>query len=220
MTDPACRSWHEALVDIVLERRSLDELPAYADHLQRCEACCNELRRLTPLAGSLADPGIEPSMSSPDIPPDLGLRISDQIRSEKRTKRVRRAVTASATAASVVAIVLGLAVVLDDSSGGPSPVSQPDLVVDLDGIDVSGRVDLVSKAWGTEIHLSAEGLAPDGVFEVWLASAAGDLVSAGTFRGVVSPIIRVTLASSMDLERAVWFWVTDATGETVLTAPL
>ena len=159
-------------------------------------------------------------MPSPEIPPDLGLRISDQIRSEKRTKRARRAVAAIATAAAVAAAVVGLVVVLEDSSGGPSPVSQPDLVVALDGVDMSGSVDLVSKGWGTEIHLAAAGLAPDGVFEVWLASAAGERVSAGTFRGVVAPIIRVTLASSMDLERAVWFWVTDATGETVLTAPL
>lgn len=220
MTDPACRVWHEALVDVVLERRSLDDLPAFADHLRDCEACREELRTLTPIAGSLADPGIEPSVPSPELPPDLGPRIADQIRSEKRTRRTRRAMAAIGTVAAVSAIVFGLAVVLDDSADGPSAAVEPDLVVTLDGAHTSGTVDLVRKGWGTEIRLVAEGLPLGEVFEVWLVSALGERVSAGSFSGVAAPVIRVTLASSMDLDNATRLWVTDTTGETVLTAPL
>ncbi|MDH3754145.1 MAG: zf-HC2 domain-containing protein [Acidimicrobiia bacterium] len=217
MNEPGCRSWREELIDVALGRRAAGDLPAFQAHLDGCPACRSELGELGSVAATLADVDIDAEL--PPTPSDLGSRVAERVQTERSNHRRRQWVAGAAAAAAVIIMIIGLTFAFRSGDDGEPIASDPvDLTVALSGTTASGSADFVIKGWGTEIVLTAEGLAVGDPYQAWLSPEVGDRVSAGTFLMVEGGMLQITLASALPLADASGIWVTDADGETVLAA--
>jgi hypothetical protein len=79
---------------------------------------------------------------------------------------------------------------------------------------VSADATLRSKAAGTEVALNVSGL-PKGYYWLWLSSADGKRVGAGTFRGT-DAATEVVATAALPLGKTDRIWVTDKDDKVVL----
>ena len=105
--------------------------------------------------------------------------------------------------------------VTDATGGEVVPIEV--VALGASGVDASAGLD--SKTWGTEMVLSG-GFAPGQQFFVWLERADGSRVPAGSFTGIRSDSIEVTLASSLPTAQAVAVGITNGEGEDLVRTEL
>jgi len=214
----ACRDWRNEIAATAAGRPDPLRAQGLAAHLEGCPHCRDELAELAPVARALqlVDPD---RLADPPAPPEgLGRSVVSAIRevrrSDARAARWRRAAIAATAVAGAAAMVAGV-LALSTRTDGPDAqivafASAPDGVV--------ASVELSEAAWGTQIALDVDGLADetDDVYWLWLSASDGDRVAAGTFRGDG----HMQMSAALPLEDAARVWVTDASDEVVLDAPV
>ena len=166
--------------------------PAWAAPLARCEACRVAQPDLDGLRRRLGDPGL---WQSPD--PAIEDRVVASITGTPKagsTPAKSRGVWAIAAVAAMLTLLAGVVTVAG---------SRPDWDVGLAAVEAPPGASAVMSGWntesGTRLRLEVEGidpLDPGFYYEIWLTSADGSHVSAGTFRssGTIDAWVAVTRA--------------------------
>jgi hypothetical protein len=161
----------------------------------------------------LADPLSGEQHSAPD---DLGSRVFERVAAERRSARTRRRVGALlAAAATIVAVTIAVAV-LGSSDDEPLEGIEVAFTEAPEGVDASAVV--AGEPSGTTVELHAEGLEPGTVYALWLSSADGERVPAGTFRPDESGEVEARLPCSLQFASAARIWATTPDGEVPLDA--
>lgn len=166
-------------------------------HLRVCPGCARELTDLSPVPGLLARVRSEDLDLAEDPPPrpdDVALRRMLSRRRRRRTARVAAGLLAAA-ACVTVGLAVGRA-----SAPAPSASSLPaDAVVELvapTGSAASGSAALVTKPWGTELHLSLTRMPARGPFRLEAEDSAGSVEIAATWGTTTRRAALVVGASS------------------------
>lgn len=154
-------------------------------HLATCPPCAAIGAELAAAADALAGARGAPA----DVPPPpaeavLG-RIAQTRRRERRTLGLARGLAGVALVLALGATAVAgwaLARPVDDFA----PAGGTQLVLEAtDDAQAAGVVTLTARGWGTQLDIRTErlpALAPGGIYEVWLETADGARVCAGTFR--------------------------------------
>jgi len=131
----------------------------FEQHLATCPECTAELAELSGLRELLADlDPVEPAADGPDQ-----AQIADVVRRQSGTQRRRALVRRSlglAAGAALLAGGVGIGIAAAHRPG-PHVPPPPGLVVRQatnPGTGVTGKVELVPKAWGTAVTLNLSGI--------------------------------------------------------------
>jgi hypothetical protein len=199
-------------------RPDLEKHPGLVAHLDGCPHCREELLELERVAATLrlVDPD---RLSNPPHPPatlanDVATAIASVRREHVQPSRWRSVVVGALAAAAAFLVMIGIVAVATRSDGGPG-AQHVAFAQAPPGVEASA--DLTSTQWGTQVSLDVDGLAHDGdVYWLWLSTADGDRIAAGTFSGDGT----VQLAAALPLDKAARIWVTDGKDAVVLDAQL
>ncbi|GAA4930175.1 putative zinc finger protein [Actinomycetospora succinea] len=192
-------------------------------HLAGCPPCRAELAALAPLAGPLGrvDPDADhdadhtPAAASPDgFAAVLGRLEREREHDELAPRRPRAVRPLVAAAAAAVIGLAGVGVGLAVAGAGEPPVA-PVAVQALDPT-VRASAGTIDHTWGVEVVLTASGFAEGQRYEVTVLDRGGRPVPAGEFRGTGAAEMVCRLNSSVLLDQAGGFVVTDADGSEVL----
>ncbi|GAA4786232.1 hypothetical protein GCM10023200_20270 [Actinomycetospora chlora] len=196
-------------------------------HLGTCPSCRAELSAIAPLAGPLTrvDPDTPhvPGVAPPDgfagvlhrlerepTREPAPLPSSDDLAARRR-RRARPLLTAAAAAViGLAGVGVGLAL-----AGTGDPAVAPVAVQALDPT-VRASAGTIDHSWGVEVVLTASGFAEGQRYEVTVLDRTGRPVPAGAFRGTGGAPMVCRLNSSVLLDQAGGFVVTDADGDEVL----
>jgi anti-sigma factor RsiW len=208
-----CRTWRGDLAARALGHRDPARDPGLDAHLDGCPECRAELLDLRMLADTLAE--ADPTyLAAPEPDPGLGDRVLHRIAfaaSAQRARRRRAGAAIVAVAAAILVVVAGVAV-----AGRGSTTSATEVALAGPG-DLAGEAELVDRPWGTEVHLDVSGLDEGEVYWLWLSSAEGDRVVAGTLTGTGGEASAV-LAAALPFDDAARVWMTDERDDVVLDA--
>ena len=213
----ACREWRGELAATAAGRPDPDKHPALVAHLDGCVHCRQELAELERVAATLrlVDPD---RLSNPPHPPatlanDVVTAVASVRREPAQRSRWRTVAVGALAAAAAFLVMLGVVAVATRSSG---PDAQHVAFAQAPpGVEASA--DLTPTEWGTQVALDVDGLAHDGdVYWLWLSTADGQRVAAGTFSGDGT----VHMAAALPLGKAARIWVTDGNNAVVLDAQL
>ncbi|MFC5677535.1 anti-sigma factor family protein [Aeromicrobium endophyticum] len=189
-------------------------------HLATCETCPAELAEIGPVVRALRTVDVETISDaawSREVPPGLDERIRQALpRRGGATHRRRRVVGAAATAVAVAAAVVITAVVVRDDPG-PTVIAVPQVTT---APGVTAAAGLVDHSWGVEVKLRASGLAAGERFRMWVVADDGTSREAGEFVGVAGTEIVCDMSSSVLLDHATAFRVTDDEGTEVISAAI
>ncbi len=217
MTD-ACREWRGELAATAAGRPDPEKQLGFTAHLDGCAHCREELGELKRVAATLER--VDPErLANPARPPasladDVADAVATLRRRKARSARWRNVFVAGLAAAAVFAVILSIVAVTVGSGDGPGGQHVAFSQVPP---GVAASVDLTSADWGTQIELQVDGLGSDGdIYWLWLSTADGDRVAAGTFSGDGT----VQMAAALPLSKAARVWVTDADDAVVLDAQL
>jgi anti-sigma factor RsiW len=150
------------------------ERSTYEDHMDTCATCQAELLRLAPLPGLLqrmtpADfDAIEAAELEDEIPDWLSLPVEaelvdplpEEAQAPPRQSWLRRHRLALAAAAAVVLLAIGGVVMFQPPPPQAVIAAPVTWTADDPTTGVHGSVDLVNRAWGTEVRLSMDGVPP------------------------------------------------------------
>lgn len=212
-----CRDWRGELAATAAGVPDADKELALNAHLDGCRHCREELVELQRVASTLTlvDPD---RLANPPRPPaslagDVVAKVAELRQRRIRSTRWRNTVVGGLAAAAVFAIILGIVGVTlgrnDDSSRYVAFSKVP--------AGVAASAELSPTSWGTQIELEVAGLDTDGdIYWLWLSTADGDRVAAGTFSGDGT----VHMAAALPLDKAARVWVTNADDAVVLDAQL
>lgn len=202
MKTDGCRAWKESLGAYALGQLREQEKLALEAHLEGCAACRAEADSL--LAVSRLLPHADPAQfgPAPQPPAELGRRIAATIGSERRAqrrqRRLRFGLGFGGAAAAAAAAVLAIFVLSSGEGGGPErEVAFRSLP---DGVKIGAT--LQPQAFGTEIHMYVKGISSGTLCRVYMRSANGRDVSAGTFRYRWGGDSAAVLSAALDLSRA------------------
>ena len=213
----ACREWRGELAATAAGRPDPDKHPALVAHLDGCVHCREELAELERVAATLrlVDPD---RLSNPPHPPatlanDVVTAVASVRREPAQRSRWRTVAVGALAAAAAFLVMIGVVAVATRSSG---PDAQHVAFAQAPpGVEASA--DLTPTEWGTQVALDVDGLAHDGdVYWLWLSTADGQRVAAGTFSGDGT----VHMAAALPLGKAARIWVTDGNNAVVLDAQL
>jgi anti-sigma factor RsiW len=184
MTAEECRTWRERIGALVLGQLDADERAAIEAHLEGCPDCRAEAEALAPVAVLLSRADPDQVAHAPVPPPHLGDRIAGLIASERRAGRRRRVRfglgLGTAVAAATAAVLVAVALV------GSSGTGTPGRAVAFRSLPTGVSVDasLQPQPWGSDVTIQVRGFRPGTPCQVWLRSADGKRVPAGSFRYV------------------------------------
>lgn len=211
------RALRELLGAYALGQLSADERTGVDRHLAGCAECRAELEGLVPVATALR--GLDPDLPpAPSPPPELGEQVVGRIHRHRhaagRRVLVRRAVGGLLVAASV-AVAFGIGAWYAGTRSDP-----PVVPVDLQVADRAVEADagLVEHTWGTELKLTATGLAEGGRYRVTFVADDGTRVDGGTFLGTGGRPLRCSMNGALPIDDAARVSITDATGAVVMDA--
>jgi hypothetical protein len=207
-----CRGWRGDLAARALGRRDPTRDPGLDAHLDGCPECRAELEELRAAAGALALADGR-SLTPANADPTLGDRVAAHVEAGLQAARRRRRARAGAAAAGIAALAIA-AVAVAGGEGDDAGTRQVALAGTGEG-EGEGEAELVERAWGTEVVLETSGLADGEVYWVWLSTAGGDRVGAGTLTGTGGEV-RAVLASALPFDDAARVWVTDEDDAVVL----
>jgi Putative zinc-finger len=166
-------------------------------HLRTCEACRDYLALAAPLPGLLRRlPGHE--LPPLPAPPELLPHLLDDVRADRQRRQRRLAARLLGAAAAVVAILLigvGVAGRLGREEPPPAPPRVP--VAAAEGFSAAGQAQLITKGWGTAIHLELAGLPARGPFALWVVSGDGLRQQAAAWGPTPARAARVDGATSV-----------------------
>lgn len=166
----------------VLGGLGADDRHRLEQHLATCAECRAELARLAPLPGLLRRADESPATARPGD--DLLPRLLDAVTRERVVRRRRRAVVSGMVAAAVaVAVLAGWSLWDRDPSDAPVPPAATVVALTVvdDDTTARGQAELLEKAWGTAVTLSAEQLPDEGPFTLQVTSADGTRQLAATW---------------------------------------
>ena len=218
-----CRHWQGLLAEHVLASagRHGDAVPAMGDdlaeHLAECAECQATITEFRATAEALART-TAPPVAHTVGPTSSGLpdRIAARVDVARRRRDRRRRLTAVAGIAAALLLVVAVAVVRHH--GAPERIGER---VALDAAGVRGDATLQTWAWDTQIQLAASGFVPGQRYSVWLERSDGSRVGAGSFIGVRSSQISVSLSSALPSSEAVAIGISKSDGGgDVVRAPL
>lgn len=214
MTKEACRQWRPLLGAYAMDRLPAPQRAALEKHLQTCMDCNAALSQVMPVARML--PHVDPRrvMREERVPPQVASELFSRIAAEKRHQRRQRWTTSGVVgvAAAVLTAMLMVPLFNGDSSNGQtvSFVAAP--------ASVSAKSSIVSKSWGTEIHLDVAGL--KGRQTVWFEQPDGTRASAGSFEAGNGEKVDLVLSTAFKASNAVALCVSPPNEPAVLRAPL
>lgn len=142
-------------------------------------------------------------------------RDADRDELAPRRRRAPRALRPLLAAAAAVAIGLAGVGVGLALAGAGEPAVAPVAVQSLDPT-VRASAGTIDHTWGVEVVLTASGFAEGQRYEVAVLDRSGRPVPAGAFRGTGGAEMVCRLNSSVLLDQAGGFVVTDADGDEVL----
>jgi anti-sigma factor RsiW len=219
MTAEKCRAWRERIGALVLGQLDADERAAVEAHLEGCPDCRAEAEAVAPVAGLLSRADPDQVAHAPVPPPHLGERIAGLIASERRAGRRRRVRfglgLGTAAAAAAAAVLIGVALV------GSSGTGMPAKAVAFQSLPpgVSVQASLQSRPWGSDVTMQVRGFRAGTLCQVWLRSADGKRVPAGSFRYVYAgESDEADLSSAVSPEEATAIGL--RTGSRTFVAPL
>jgi hypothetical protein len=197
-------------------------------HLATCPECRAELGRYAPLPGLLRQaegtrpeahaaegtrppaardagvvPGDEVSPPEPPLPPEMLQRLLAAVR---HRQSVRRRWLLAAAAAVVAFVVAGTWLTWspdDDEPAAESPPSAEGTVVSFEPVgdwECMGEAELVEKAWGTELVLTASSLPERGPFSLAVIGVDGTEQLAATWGP--TPAGRASVSGATSIQRA------------------
>lgn len=179
MTADRCRPWRELIGVYVLGHIAPEERAALEAHLEGCPECRAERDLLSPLADllPLADPawlGV-----APEPPTGLGRSVVRRVEAERRVQR-RRWLRVGVLGGLSTAAAAVLALVVFGGSA-PAPAGAH---VDFAGLPRGVRIGahIEPRAWGSNVSVYVHGMRRGTRCEVFLRSADGQRVDAGSFR--------------------------------------
>lgn len=164
-------------------------------HLAGCAECRAELASFSAIPGLLGRASApHPAASSPDVLP----RLLEEVR-RARAARGRRTVLAGLAAAVVLLVAGSLAAwgLATDDATAPEPPSAVVALAPTPSVDAEGSVALMDRAWGTAIHLEAEGLPSSGNFVLEVVGVDGKVQSAATWSATYTGRCRVDGATAL-----------------------
>lgn len=211
------RSLRELVGAYVLGGLTDAERVSVQAHLDGCAECRAEVDELAPIAAALQ--GIDPdALGTPTPPPaDLGENILASVRRGERQRDrdrwVRRA-GAGLLAAAVLTGVFFLGI-----QAAPTPTTPPVIAMSVQQVatGVQAEAGLVRHTWGTELKLTATGLA-EGSYTVTFVRPDGTEVPGGTFTGTGANTLVCSLNGALPLDETSEIVVTDAGGVVVVDA--
>jgi len=184
------------------------ERRAFDDHLRSCPACEAELAELEGLPALLDA-----------IPRDVALELAEDTEADvaRNTKRLmselhvrrrkqRRRVAGLVALVAAASLVVGAVV-------GPM-VTKPQQTVDSytmtasSGLEV--QLDLVYKAWGTELAMDGERLPNSGILSLWITDSTGEAREVASWKATPAGRARLSAATAVDTEEIVRVEIKDA----------
>ncbi len=218
-----CRHWQGLVAEHVLASagRHGDVVPAMpddlAEHLADCAECQATITEFRATAEALAGT-TAPPVARIVRPASSGLpdRIAARVEVARRRRDRQRRLTEVAGVAAAVLLIVSVTVVRHHTSSGTSSER-----VTLDATEMRGDATLQAQPWGTQIHLAVSGFVPGQHYSVWLERSDGSRVGAGSFIGVRSSQISVSLSSALPSSEAVAIGISKSDGGgDVVRAPL
>ena len=218
-----CRHWQGLLAEHVLASagRHGDVVPAMPDDLAEhladcaeCQATNTEFRTTSAaLTGTTAPPIAHVvRLASSELPDRIAARVGVARHRRDRHRRL----TAAAGIAAAVLLIVSVTVVRHHTSSGKFSER-----VALEATEMRGDATLQAQPWGTQIHLAVSGFVPGQHYSVWLERSDGSRVGAGSFIGVRSSQISVSLSSALPSSEAVAIGISKSDGGgVVVRAPL
>lgn len=211
VTGAPCDHWHGLLALEVVGQLADEDRLALSAHLDGCEECRDERHDLAGLARIL--PAADPDhLGGHEVPFELQSAVFDRLHSDAESERwghrVRYGLGAVAAASvAAVALVIGL-------SGSPGP---GETTVALHGSQgVVASAELISKPWGTAVHIEESGQAGGQDLSVSMRTRGGSWWGAGTYRTVTGHPVQVDLACAVPRSKITEIWVRNSGGHTVL----
>jgi predicted anti-sigma-YlaC factor YlaD len=198
MKTDACREWRESLGAHALGQLSDEERAGLEAHLEGCSSCRAELEQLSALAGplSLADPAR--FESAPVPPPSLAARVAAAIARERLAGRRRRMRVGLAFAGTAAAAIVAVALLVLPGDGGSTGPEQHVTFASLPkGMKISAK--LIPHSYGTEIHMYVKGISSGTLCRVYLRSADGSRLPAGSYRYRWGDDTLAILSAGLDL---------------------
>lgn len=191
---------HQLLGAYVLGGLEPAELLRFEQHLQECADCREELaglERLPALLDALPVPdAVALTAASRPAAPEPATAVPhsvlDELAARRRRGRRRRSALVGAVAAACLA--LGLA-------AGPllNRPPQPDASYSVQADGLRFSVDLVRKAWGTELVVNGRSMPVEGTYSLWVRDREGGEDRACAWTAVPGGRIKVTGATPVQL---------------------
>lgn len=193
----------------VLGGLSPDDRARLEQHLATCSECRDELARFAPLPGLLrqaagsvpADVPAPRSSAESAGSPDVLVQLLAEVR-RRRTVR-RRSMLLTAAAVVVAFAVLGTWLIRSGDSPEPSPVADQPTFIAFEPVgdwECSGEAELIEKAWGTELILTAASLPGDGPFSLEVTAADGTEQLAASWGA--TPAGRASVSGATSIQRS------------------
>ncbi|WP_353650019.1 zf-HC2 domain-containing protein [Nakamurella sp. A5-74] len=192
------------------------------EHLAGCADCRRELVSFAGLPGLMGRLSLT-EVQQQEPTPSAALQVSTlaAIRSEqdsfRRTVRRWRVVAGGGLAAAVAACV---ALILVLTSSGPAVVDAATVRRDLTaatGVSSRGSLSLLSKPWGTQVHLVLSDLPRTGAFSVRTIDDEGRQSTAATWQATQNGQAELTGATPSRIDDIDRVEIVTDTGITVLS---
>ena len=193
---------------------------AFAAHLRTCQHCQVEAAQLSglPRLLDLVDDPLElsePVGSPRDPEPELSRGLLTRVRQQRRRSRVRLL----AAAAVLGVALLGLGWFVGARIATPvRPSATPLSATPQSGSNAQIDMALVSKAWGTELQLTATKLPTQGQFTLWVVDDSGKAVQVATWGATPAGAAILTAASAVPTPQIKAVEVRRDSGETIAAA--
>jgi hypothetical protein len=212
----------------VLGALSPEDRQAFEEHLTECPSCESQVREFAGLPGLLsrlpADDVAAALEGEPEPPATLLPGLQFAVRRERRARRWR--VAAAGLAAACLAVI-GTAVVVNQTTGsgaGPGPtttVPQALAFRPLNDIPVTATVNLVGKAWGTEIDMKCTYAGPpwdhgDPEYTLLAVDRAGARHRVGDWKVLVGKEVQLTMSTGIARDQLRSLQVVNSANKAVL----
>lgn len=191
-------------------------------HLAECAACRDELAGLAGLPALLSR--VTPEEVERTVEPaDPGLLepLLARVAAERRRSRLRLLVAAAAVLVLLAGVLSGV-VALRDTRSAPTPrVASPSATFSATGkaSQVSARVEVFPRAWGTSVSLRLSGVAPYTTCQLIAVGQDGRRDVAASWRATYSGGASVTGATALNPRDIARFDVMTHDGQRLVTVP-
>lgn len=209
----------QSLGSYVLGALDAAERADVEEHLKTCAACRTELVSFAGLPGLLGrltiqevrDGRLRPSPSL--LPATIAAVDNERIGHLRRERRWRSG--AFAAIGTAVAACAALIIVFSaGDSTSPAPAARS--MIAGGQSSATGSISLLSKPWGTQIHLVLADLPRVGTFTAETISTDGSRATAATWRATPNGRAEITGAAPIDPSAITSVQITTADGTTIL----